>query len=227
MLKGQGQPRESECAAALRFAEGAKANRGRYPRGKGVRVKESRAERSEQLGVGGLSRGREALLQLAAVPGTPFQLPPAPGPSPGRPCPSDDGQSSCFRPAGDRGEGIPGAGGQASVSVSERRPETTAATPTPNFTPSSSQPSLSPNFPAGWCPLRPPEDPPLPRPSSRRLAPLPNVLKPGKDWPPGPLPNPPGCPRVPDAAPDKTLASSRRLPRPPRCCKLLSPALTP
>lgn len=207
------------------LVESAKANRGRYT---GQRIKSQKREEPRGRIVREAGRGRPEQRPRGAFAASRLLSYPTLSPSQGRPCPSDNGESSCFRWAGDREEGIPAAGGQASVCVWTTDDfETTVAEPKPNFALSPPLSLLYPptSRPAGVRFDRPRT--PLPRPSSRLLSPLPNVLRLGKDWLPGPLPSPPGCPRVPDAAPDKTLAFSRRLPRPPRCCKLLSPALTP
>lgn len=147
--------------------------------------------------MGGLGRGRQP-----PSPGTPFQLPhtqPLSGPllprrrRPEQLFPPGRGPRSERHPWGGR------AGRQRPTVRAGGDSETTAAEPTPNFARSCPSPSSSPNFPAGWCPLRPTEPaaaaaPPTTRPSFRRLSLLPNARRLGKDRRPGPLPSPPGAP---------------------------------
>lgn len=78
----------------------------------GRAVREAGRGRPEQRPRSAFAASRPLSERLFSSPTlSPFQ---------GRPCPSYNAESSCFRLAGDRGEGIPGAGGQASVCVSKR-----------------------------------------------------------------------------------------------------------
>lgn len=178
ILRGSGPLRRvRKRAAGPLLVASAKADRGRYPWGKGLRVK----RRVEGL----LSQGARAweawveaakrLCEQPPSPRTPFRLLTL-SPSRGRPCPGDNGESSCFRPAGDRGgKGIPGPGGRQAtvVRVSRRWFETNAAEPTSNFAPSSPLAFFIPQLPGRLVSASTDRDPH----SSRRLSPLPNALK--------------------------------------------------
>ena len=152
ILRGSGQlQRVRKWAAGPLWVETEKADRGRYPWGIGLRVKRRVEGPSSQGG-----RAWEAWVEAAKrlceqppSPGTPFRLPTL-SPSRGRPSPGDNGESSCFRPAGDRGgKGIPGPGGRQAivVRVSRRWFETNAAEPTSNFAPSSPLAFFIPQLP--------------------------------------------------------------------------------
>lgn len=230
------RPSGSGLGAALR-GDTAEVMSARMPRlmeredTHGHRIKSQREEERDgasSLGGPAWEAGAEAAKrrpQPAAFSGDAFSAPPHSAPR--RPCPGNNRGRSCFRRARDSGgKSNPGTGGQQTGSgrVCVCR-EPILRLPTPDF--ALSPPSLlyhPTSRPAG---VRFDRRIPHPPNASRRLLPLPRRPELKENKPPGPIPNPPGCPRIADATPARTLALSRRLPGPPRCSKLLSPALTP
>lgn len=209
------------------FVESAEAERGRYPWGKGLRVKRGveGPSRPGRPGVGGLNRGRETPLQPAAFSGNAFSAPHT-QPLSGPPLPRRQRRQQLFPPSrGPRRKRHPWGGGQASGS----RPGELEMIPRP---PPLSEHQTSPFPPLSL--LYPPTSRPAgvrfdrPRNPLLLAASHPSQRPDAGEGPAtGAAPEPAQVPRVPDTPPDETVGSSLWLRSPPRCCKLLLPALTP
>ena len=176
--------------------------------------------------MGGLSRGRETPLRTAAFSRNAFSAPHT-QPLSGPPLPRRQRREQLFPPSrGPRWKRHPWARRQAGdsrpcepeVIRDQRRGANIKLRPFLPF--SLLYPPTS--RPAGVRFARPRPPPPFSPP----LTP-PQRPKGGKDRSPGPLWSPPGCPTDPDTPPEERLSSSPRQRSPPRCCKLLLPALTP
>lgn len=113
MLTGEGQLR-GQRESGLLFVASEEADRGRYPSGRGLRVKGKRAGGRAARGRRGRPKGgRGEPWHQPALPGTRFRLPHT-QPLSGPPFPGRQRREQLFPPGWGRGgKGIPGSGGQA------------------------------------------------------------------------------------------------------------------